>query len=155
MQSSFVTNFLTQGSAGWKQRHPSLFQPTLISPPFFPHSHPYLYHLSQYHILQPSVLASSSILTSNLHPYSINSSIYNPLNGKDSFAPGTMSRTMDIIIFITTLNQPNNLDPIYNLSTNNFNLSVQLPSSTSPQLFSCPPPIPLPPNHQNYSSIVS
>ena len=37
-----------------------------------------------------------------------------------------MPHLMDIIIFITTLNQPHNLDPIYILSTINLKPSVQL-----------------------------
>ena len=41
-----------------------------------------------------------------------------------------MAHTMDIIIFIFTLNQPNNLDFIYNLSTPNIKLSVQLSPSS-------------------------
>ena len=155
MQSSFVTNFLTQGSAGWKQRHPSLFQPTLISPPFLPHSHTYLYHLSQYLILQPSVLASSSILTSNLHPYPITSSIYNPFKIK------THSHLEPCLAPWISLSS---LLPWTSLTTWTLSTTYLLTILTSlfsyhhlhhPNFFHAPPPIPLPPNHQNYSSIVS
>ena len=52
-----------------------------------------------------------------------------------------MSRTMDIIIFIVTLNQLNNLDIIYYLSTINFKFSgLKLSSSFNLILYIPPTP---------------
>ena len=55
-----------------------------------------------------------------------------------------MSRTMDIIIFIVTLNQPSNLDLIFYLSTINFKFSGLKLSSSFNLILYIPPLPPLP-----------